>query len=348
MIGAPGSTTRIGFYLLPKFSLMAFASAIEPLRMANQLTGEALYSWSLVSSDGRPVSASNGIAFDCELAAGTRERFDAVFSCAGLDAYRLDDASGLEWFRALAARGVTLGAVCTGTWLLARAGVLDGYRATIHWENLAAAREQFPELVFSAELFEIDRDRYTCAGGTAPLDMMLSEVRTRSGAALAGRISEQYLCERIRDRNDRQRVPLVRRIGASQPKLAEAVSLMEANIEEPMTLDELSHHVALSRRQLERLFQRYLETVPTRYYLELRLERARQLLLQTSMPIVDIARACGFISAPHFSKCYREVYALPPRDERRRAAGLLAVPEVKDPSADEAQTGGPAESSISS
>ena len=132
------------------------------------------------------------------------------------------------------------------------------------------------------------------------------------------------MCERIRDKNDRQRVPLKQRIGASQPKLAEAVSLMEANIEEPMTLDELSYHVGLSRRQLERLFQRYLHCVPTRYYLELRLERARQLLLQSSMPIVDIALACGFISAPHFSKCYRDTFSLPPRDERRRAgAGLL-------------------------
>lgn len=325
MIGAPGSTThRIGFYLVPSFSMMAFSSAIETLRMANQLSGDPLYSWSLASSDGRPVTCSNGLSIGADHPAGTKERFDALFVCAGLDVHRVDDPAGLDWFRALASRGTVLGAVCTGTWLLARAGVLDGYRSTIHWENLAAAREQFPHLVFSAELFEVDRDRYTCAGGTAPLDMLLFEVRRRCGTGLATRISEQYLCERIRDRNDRQRVPLVRRIGASQPKLAEAVSLMEANIEEPMTLDELSHHVGLSRRQLERLFQRYLESVPTRYYLELRLERARQLLLQTSMPIVEVARACGFISAPHFSKCYREVYALPPRDERRRAAGVLS------------------------
>ena len=325
--------------------MMAFSSTVEALRMANQLSGEALYAWDVVSSDGHPVACSNGIAFRPDHAAGTRERFDAVFVCSGLDVHRVDDAPGLEWLAALAGRGTALGAVCTGSWLLARAGTLEGYRATIHWESLAAAREEFPSLVFSAELFEIDRDRYTCAGGTAPLDMMLSEIRARAGASLAARISEQYLCERIRDRNDRQRVPLVRRIGASQPKLAEAVSLMEANIEEPMTLDELSHHVALSRRQLERLFQRYLGTVPTRHYLELRLERARQLLLQTSMPIVEIARACGFISAPHFSKCYREVYSLPPRDERRRAAGLLRVPEIEDLSADQPP---PADSSTSS
>jgi len=161
------------------------------------------------------------------------------------------------------------------------------------------------------------------------MDMMLSEVRTMHGNQLAMRISEQFMCERIRDQHDRQRVPLTQRIGASQPKLAEAVSLMEANIEEPITLDELSHHVGLSRRQLERLFQRYLHCVPTRYYLELRLERARQLLLQSSMPIVDIALACGFISAPHFSKCYRDTFSLPPRDERRRAAGVLSEDKVR-------------------
>ena len=171
----------------------------------------------------------------------------------------------------------------------------------------------------------MDIDRYTSAGGTGPLDMFLHEIRNAHGADLASAITEQFMCDRIRDKHDRQRVPLTQRIGTNQPKLAEAVALMEANIEEPMTLDELSFHVGLSRRQLERLFQRYLQCVPTRYYLELRLERARQLLLQTSMPIVDIALACGFISAPHFSKCYRDTFGLPPRDERRRAAGQSDV-----------------------
>lgn len=323
MIGTTEATTRIGFYLVPKFSMLAFSSALEPLRMANQLSGSTLYEWVLSSTDGQSVSCSNGISFVVEHSAQTRERYDAVFVCSGLNVHLVQDDAGLQWLRQLDKQGSVLGAICTGTYLLARAELLNDHRCTIHWENLAAAREEFPQLVISPELFEIDRKRYTCAGGTAPLDMMLSEIRTRHGSALATRISEQFMCERIRDQNDRQRVPLTQRIGASQPKLAEAVSLMEANIEEPMTLDELSHHVGLSRRQLERLFQRYLHCVPTRYYLELRLERARQLLLQSSMPIVDIALACGFISAPHFSKCYRDTFSLPPRDERRRAAGLL-------------------------
>lgn len=327
MMGASGATTRVAFYLVPQFSMMAFTSALEPLRMANQLSGQPLYEWSLVSADGRPVAASNGIELQCDAAAAAigngNDRPHGLLMCAGVNVHLIADDDADALLRRLASTDTVIGAVCTGTWLLARADVLDGYRCTIHWENLAAAREQFPQLVLSPELFEIDRARYTCAGGTAPLDMMLYEVRAAHGAALATRISEQFMCDRIRDQNDRQRVPLTQRIGASQPKLAEAVSLMEANIEEPITLDELSHHVGLSRRQLERLFQRYLSCVPTRYYLELRLERARQLLLQTSMPIVDIALACGFISAPHFSKCYRDNFSLPPRDERRRAAGLI-------------------------
>jgi len=321
--------------------MMAFSSALETLRMANQLAGQSLYTWTLVSSDGEPVRASNGLELAVERSAGdasgrpgrvvgaspvaATHEHDAAIVCSGLDVHRVEDEAGLAWLRRHEHAGTVLGAVCTGTWLLARAGLLEGYRCTIHYENLAAAREEFPSLVISSELFEIDRERYTCAGGTAPLDMMLSEVGRRHGAALANAVAEQFMCERIREHHDRQRVPLTQRIGASQPRLAEAVSLMEANIEEPMTLDEVSSHVGLSRRQLERLFQRYLHAVPTRYYLELRLERARQLLLQTSMPIVDIALACGFISAPHFSKCYRDAFSLPPRDERRRAAGLLEL-----------------------
>jgi len=323
---AGSQTTRIGFLLLDNFSLIAFTSAIEPLRMANQLSGEPLYSWATIGESNEMITCSNGLAFAPDYSIATfdnTDAFDAVIVCGGIHIHRLGCDTSIQWLRQLAKSQVVLGAVCTGSHVLARAGLLDGYRFTIHWENIASAREEFPHLIISPELFEIDRDRYTCAGGTAPIDMMLYEVRQQHGAEIATAISEQFMCERIRDQHDRQRVPLTQRIGTSQPKLAEAVSLMEANIEEPMTLDELSHHVGLSRRQLERLFQRYLNSVPTRYYLELRLERARQLLLQTSKPIVDIALACGFVSAPHFSKCYRDTFSVPPRDERRRAAGLL-------------------------
>ncbi len=309
----------VGFLLVDDFTLLAFSAAIEVLRMANQLAESDIYRWKTFGKNGDTVRSSSGIDVPVDANFNDMRGLDLLLAIAGVNVHRAVEPAVSNALRKVADQNRPVGGLCTGSYLLARADLLNGYRCTIHWENMASIREEFPALVVSQELFEIDRDRYTCAGGIAPLDMMLHLVREQFGEQLAAGISEMFMCERIRDQHDRQRVPLVQRIGTSQPKLAEAVSLMEANIEEPMTLDELSFHVGLSRRQLERLFKKYLECVPTRYYLELRLERARQLLLQTSMPIVDIALACGFISAPHFSKCYRDIYGLPPRDERRRA-----------------------------
>ena len=313
------SMRNYGFLLGPNFTLLAFSSAVEPLRMANMLSEQELYRWFTISVDGEPVASSSGIRMPADYAMSENVHATAIFACGGIEIHRSYDPQVLPWLRKLANRKMTLGALCTGSYLLAEANLLKGYRCTIHWENFAGIRERHPDLVVSQELFEIDRDRYTCAGGVAPVDMMLHLIRRQHGSELATAVSEQFICDRIRDNHDRQRVPLRHRIGTGQPKLLEAVSLMEANIEEPMALDELSQHIGLSRRQLERLFKKYLNCVPTRYYLQLRLERARQLLLQTSMPIVDTALACGFISAPHFSKCYRLIFGVPPREERRRA-----------------------------
>ena len=314
---ARGAPRHIGFLLVPDYSMIAFASAVEPLRMANRLSGRELYRWSLFTMDGQPVSASNCIELPTRCAVPGARTCDLVLVCAGEHVGDFAHRQVLFSLRRLAREKIPLGAICTGSYLLAKAGLLSGYRATIHWENIASLREEFPEVIVSSELFEIDRDRYTCSGGTAPLDMMLNLIHRQHGGHLAVAISEEFICERIRGRNDRQRIPLRLHLGTSQPKLVEAVSLMEANLEEPVSLDEIARHVNLSRRQLERLFQKHLRCVPTRYYLELRLTRARQLLLQTPMTVVDVAFACGFVSAPHFSKCYRDYFGMPPRDERR-------------------------------
>ncbi len=308
---------RIGFLLVPDYSMIAFSSAVDTLRMANRLSKRQLYQWRVLTMDGQALAASNGLTIAPDGALNAARDLDLVLVCGGERINEVCDRTQLFSLRKLAQHKIALGALCTGSYLLARAGLLDGYRCTIHWENLASLREEFPQIVVSSELFEIDRDRYTCSGGTAPLDMMLNVVQRQHGSHLAVAISEEFVCERIRGRNDRQRVPLRLHLGTSQPKLMEAVSLMEANLEEPMSLDELARHAGLSRRQLERLFQKHLNCVPTRYYLELRLAKARQLLLQTSMSIVDVAFACGFVSAPHFSKCYRDYFGIPPRDERR-------------------------------
>jgi len=308
--------TRYGFLLIPEYSMMAFTAAVDQLRMANRLSSKTLYEWIILSDDGEPVVASN----DLELATtaiADAGRLDAVFVCGGTNIETKVDKVRSSWLRHQASNNVAIGALCTATYLLADAGMLKTSRCTIHWENMAGLREQFPELVISPDLFEIDNDRYTCAGGSAAMDMMVYLIAQKHGWDLATEVAEEFLVERIRGRNDRQRLPLRLQLGASQPKLAEAVAFMEANIEELISLNEIASHVGLSRRQLERLFQKYLHCAPTRYYMRLRLTHARQLLLQTSMPIVDIAYASGFVSTPHFSKCFREFFGIPPREERR-------------------------------
>ena len=316
--GIDARPREIVFVLVPEYSFIAFASAVEPLRMANRMRGKSLYRWRVVTTRGTPVTSSSGLSAQVDGDLGSSEHADLVLVCAGERVQHHVDKACIAWLRRLARSRTPLGAICTGAYVLARADLLDGYRCTIHWENLASLREEFPDITVTTELFEIDRDRCTCSGGIAPLDMMLNLIEAEHGSSLAVAISEEFICERIRGHNDLQRIPLRHHLGTSQPKLVEAISLMEANIEEPMRLDEISRHVDLSRRQLERLFQKHLRRVPTRYYLALRLARARQLLLQTTRPIVDIAFACGFVSAPHFSKCYRDHYGVPPREERRR------------------------------
>ena len=315
--GPGGRPREIVFALVPDYTFIAFSSAVEPLRMANRMSGERLYRWRIVSADGKPAVGSNGLSVQVDGDLESVGSADLVIVCSGEHVRRHAGKTYLAWLRRLAQRRIPLGAICTGAYLLARADLLGGYRCTIHWEDLASLREEFPGVTITSELFEIDRDRYTCSGGVAPLDMMLNLIGDEHGSTLAVSISEEFICERIRGGNDRQRIPLMHHVGAGQPKLVEAISLMEANIEEPMRLDELSRHVGLSRRQLERLFRKHLQCVPARYYLELRLARARRLLLQTTLSVVDVAFACGFVSAPHFSKCYRDYYGVPPREERR-------------------------------
>ena len=199
--------------------------------------------------------------------------------------------------------------------------LLENFRATIHWENLSALREEFPRVLISDQLFTIDRTRFTCSGGTAPLDLMLNLIETKLGSRISQRVSEQFIVDRVRKDKDRQYIPLRARVGVSHRGLIRVAQLMEENIEKPLSLEKIAKATGLSRRQIERLFKRDLNCVPKRYYLEMRLRRARELLLQTAMPIMDITAACGFQSPPHFSKCYRNQYGYPPSAERKIGEG---------------------------
>ncbi len=308
---------RVSFLLVPNFSMSAFTAMIEPMRLANYTTGRTLYEWEILSRDGEPVIASNGVRVLADRGIAEAPHLENLVLCSGIDAQRFQDPAVFGWLRRWAREGTHVGALCTGAHVLAKAGLLNGYRCTIHWENLESFREEFPDLDIQPELFEIDRDRFTCAGGVAASDMMLTEIARRHGPDVAAAVSEQFMHERIREGHDNQRLPLQARLRISHPKLIQAIGEMERNVEEALTREEIAACVGLSRRQLERLFRRYLNTSPARYYLRLRLERARLLLTQSTMPVTEIAFACGFTSASHFSKCYRDMFTRTPRDERR-------------------------------
>ncbi|SJL83810.1 GlxA family transcriptional regulator [Vibrio palustris] len=321
---------RIGFLLLDNFTMLALASAVDPLRMANQLTGKELYDWYTITENGQMVTASDGINVTPDCSMVDAPVLDTLIVVGGVNITRSFTSKQVSWLQSLARKHVRLGGVCTGPYLLAEAGLLDGYQCSVHWECLATLQERHPRVSCLNHLFVIDRDRMTCSGGSVPLDMMITMIQKDYGRELGSSISEMFICDRVRGENDYQRIPLKHMIGTAQPKLVEAITLMEANIEETIELDELAVYVGLSRRQLERLFQKYLHCSPSKYYLKLRLYRARQLLRQTSMSIIEIATACGFVSSPHFSKCYRIHIGISPKAERvgTQGAALTNVPLV--------------------
>ena len=308
---------HVSFLMLPEYTLSAFSNAIGILRMANRLTDRALYTWSVHSLDGQPVISSAGLELTITGSLADATDANILMVCGGYSVKKYCNKLLTDGLRKIAKRKIPIGGIDTGTYALAVAGLLDGYRCTIHWENLSSLREEFPRLEITSSLFVIDRDRYTCSGGISSIDLMLNLIASIHGHQLVQEISEQFTCDRVRTEKDAQRAPLKYLIGASQPRLVDAVTLMESNIEEPLTLDEVADYVGISRRQLERLFNRYLHCAPSRYYLELRLSRARLLLLQTSIAVIDVAISCGFSTAPHFSKCYSDLYGKPPSAERR-------------------------------
>lgn len=312
---------RFAFVLIPNFSMIAFTSAIEPVRIANRLSGRELYGWQVVSKEGGPVRASNGVLVytdqslaDVDIRPGSNAPM--VIVCAGMGAERYRDKELFAWLRRADRSGAVIGAVCSGAFVLARAGLLEGRKCTVHWESLPGFMEDFPEIDVTADLFEVDENRVTCSGGTAALDLMLNLIGREHGQELATKISEQCLLDRIRQPHDHQRMPYRVRLGVHNPKLIAAIEMMESNVEEPLNQEMLARYIGLSRRQLERLFRKHLGRTPAQYYLELRLERARHLLYQTAMPIMNVAFACGFVSASHFSTCYRQMYGKTPRAER--------------------------------
>jgi transcriptional regulator GlxA family with amidase domain len=314
--------THFVFLPIPNFTMLAFTNSVEVLRMANYLSGQPLFRWSIATPDGGEVTASNGLSIDT-LRAERVDSPDFAFVCGGVDVQKHTTQAHLSALRQFAKSGCMLGSLCTGAYALARAGLLDGYSCAIHWENMSALKEAFPGTLFVKELFVIDRDRVTCTGGVAPLDMMLNLLSDHIGAACVARISEQFAVEHVRDKTAQQQIPHVTGLGSASRSIIDVIAYMEANIEEPLARQELARFACLSQRQLQRIFRDRLGVTPTQYYLNLRLRRARQLLLQTNMAMMDITIACGFRSACHFSKSYREAFGTTPTRQRRNRVNNL-------------------------
>ncbi|MFA5539890.1 MAG: GlxA family transcriptional regulator [Gemmobacter sp.] len=322
---AGGGPRRFVFLLLEKFTLLSFAGAVEPLRIANRMAGRPLYAWALAGEDGRFATCSNGAAFRLDMGLSELERDDVLLVCGGMDVREAVTRPILNWLRREARRGVAIGGLCTGAFALARAGLLDGRRATIHWENQDGFNEEFEEVRLTKSVFVIDGNRMSTAGGTSSIDLLLKLIAIDHGEELASAVADQLIYSAIRTDQDTQRLSIPTRIGVRHPKLSQVIQMMEANIEEPISPSDLARDVGMSTRQLERLFRRYLNRSPKRYYMELRLSKARNLLMQTDMSVINVALACGFASPSHFSKCYRAQYNTTPYRERGTQGMRLSV-----------------------
>ena len=308
---------RVVFMLLDQFTLMTFSAALEPLRLANHLSQRTLYDWTLASSGAPQITCSAGAIFTVDQALPEDAGRDAlILVCGGLNVQRATTPALMNWLRKMARKGAAIGGLGTGAYVLARTGLLEGRRATTHWENRDGFAEDFPEVQLTRSVFVADGNRLTTAGGMASIDLMLKLIADAHGADLAATVADQLIYASIRTDQDTQRLSIPARIGVRHPKLSQVIGVMEQNIEEPISPATLASTVGMSTRQLERLFRRYLTRSPKRYYMELRLSRARNLLMQTDMSVINVALACGFASPSHFSKCYRACYQTTPYRER--------------------------------
>jgi transcriptional regulator GlxA family with amidase domain len=315
------SAATVGFLLVPGFALMSYAAAVEPLRAANQLSGRELYGWWHAAPGRRPAAASNGVAIMPDYGPDSAAAADLVFVCAGGNPAAFDDRETLAWLRRLARRGVTLGGISGGPYVLAKAGLLDGRQATLHWEHAAGFREAFPDVDVVPSLFVLDGDRITCSGGVSALDMMVALIGRDHGHDLAAAVGEWFLLTHIREGMGPQRMDLRHRLGVSDEKLLVVLEAMQARLETPLPRGALARLAGTSLRHLERHFRAAMGTTIHAYYLGLRLERARQLLRETGISVLDVALMTGFGSASQFSRAFARRYALSPSRYRAGATG---------------------------
>lgn len=314
-------TRWFGFLLLPQFTLLAFSAALDPLRIANQLAQKPLYGWLAMSEDGRAVSSSSGVDVDVHTRLDDLNPDTYLFVCSGNNGIKLATERVLGRIRHHVRFGGHAGGICTGAATLARAGLLKGKTFTLHWENQPGFVEAFPDLAPTAQRFEKDGALLTCGGGVAATEMMISLITEDYGEDFAIAVSDMCLNgPDIRTRSE-QRSSIAKAISSRNPRVLAVLRAMYQNIENPLTLDELAACAGISRRQIERQFRQLLNEAPAQTYRNIRLERARTLLMDTNMSVLEVAIASGFNSNGVFSRHYKERYNETPFGHRGRIRG---------------------------
>ncbi|MFO0991243.1 MAG: GlxA family transcriptional regulator [Hyphomicrobiales bacterium] len=313
----------IGILLTPGFSMLAFFAIIEPIRLANQLIGQPLYRWTTYSGSGGPIRASCGMTVATESCASSTAAPGCVFVVAGFDPWPQTDGRLKSWLRSLDRRGTIMGAVDTGAFLLASAGLLDGVSTALHWESAVAFTELFPDIPLSDRLFILHPRRWLCPGGSAAVDMMLELLEREHGAGLCSGIESRLMHRRRKDE------PLPEHRAISQPSgrnedLAHVLQMMETHVEEPIRIATLAERAALSQRSLERKCRHAFGRTPAQLYLDVRLERARQILRHSDLTVRDVAVSCGFTSVPYFCRAYKAHHGMAPGGDRKLDISLVA------------------------
>lgn len=308
---------RFGFLFIPGMNLASATMSIDVLRVANRVSGYMVYEWASISEEGAPVEASNRLVVQADYALSNAPEFDFIIVCASFFAERGQTPKIRNYLRKAAYAGNYIGGIGTGSYLLADAGLLNGHKCTIHWENLPAFAERYPDLHVTNGIYEIDRKRITCGGGSACLDLFLHITAAHLGSAVALEIADQMLLERIRTSGDFQRKARINSAEQKSGILARAMKIIEKTLEQPLSISQLASRLSISQRQLERLFHREFSMSPSQFYTKSRLNRARTLLAETALPVSEIMVACGFGSQSNFSRVYRQHFGHSPTSTRK-------------------------------
>ena len=303
----------VTFVLIPQFTMLAFTAALEPFRVANQLAGKELFRWHVYSETGLAVASSNGVPVQPDGPMPVEPAPGYVLACGGVRPERNITAPVANWLRFAWRRGCTIGGLCTGAYALARAGILQGRKFTLHWENIDSFRETYPDLEPSRQIYCFDGRVVTCAGGAAAAELSLKIISDIFGPHLAQEVMDMCLLVHRREAEDSQTASHAARLQTRNSKVLMTIALMEARIEQGFDLQAYADHVGVTGRQLQRLFRHHLGMTPQEYMNTLRLRHGRMLLTETNMPVLEVALACGYESSSSFSKGFRKKYGIAPQ-----------------------------------